>query len=313
MLYLTESDVRRLLEMPDAIRLMREAFTKMAGGGALNHPRRRLAMPSGSVLHYMPAGDDRYFGIKVYSTHRKHGAHFFFLLYRTEDGQPLAMFEANYLGQIRTGAASGLATDLLARADAATLAIIGTGFQARSQLDAMRAVRQLKTVRVWSRSAEKRAAFCDECGVEAAETAEAAVRGADIVVTATNSKDPVIDAGWVSPGAHVNIMGSNQAARREIPAELVDRAALIVVDSIEQAKMESGDLLLAWKPEQWHDSRLVELKDVVAGKARGRNTADDVSLFKSNGLAFEDVAAAGYVYERALETGIGRSMATLYS
>ena len=313
MLYFTESDVRRLLSMPDAIRLMREAFVKLAGGVAQNHPRRRLVLPTGAVLNYMPAGDDRYFGIKVYSTHRKHGAHFFFLLFRTEDGQSLAIMEANYLGQIRTGAASGLATDLLARADAATLGIIGSGFQARSQLEAMRAVRELRSVRVWSPSAEKRAAFAAECSVEAVETAEEAVRGADIVVTATNSKDPVLAADWVSPGAHVNAMGSNQAARRELPPELIERAAHVVVDSIEQAKMESGDLLLAWRAEQWSDRRLVELKDIVAGKAPGRENPDQITLFKSHGLALEDVAAAGYIFERGLEAGIGRSMTPLYS
>src|SRR3954454_11602943 len=137
MLYFTEADVCRLLPMPEAIRLMREAFEKLGGGAAQNHPRRRLVLPTGAVLHYMPAGDDRYFGIKVYSTHRKHGAHFLFLLFRSEDGQSLAIFEANSLGQIRAGAVSGLATDVLARPDAATLAIIGSGFQARSQLEAM--------------------------------------------------------------------------------------------------------------------------------------------------------------------------------
>jgi len=313
MLYFTESDVRRLLPMQDAIRLMREAFTKLASGAAQNQPRRRLILPTGSVLHYMPAADDRYFGIKVYSTHRKHGAHFFFLLFRAEDGQPLAMFEANFLGQIRTGAVSGLATDLLARADAATLAIIGSGFQARSQLDAMRAVREFRSVRAWSRSAEKRAAFAAECNVEAVETAEAAVRGADIVITATNSKDPVLEADWVAPGAHVNAMGSNQAARRELPAELLERAGVIVVDSLEQSKMESGDLLLAWKSEQWLDQRLVELKDVATGKVPGRQDPNQITLFKSNGLALEDVATGGYIYERGLEAGIGRSMAPLYS
>jgi ornithine cyclodeaminase/alanine dehydrogenase-like protein (mu-crystallin family) len=313
MLYFTESDIRRLLTMTEAIRLMREAFGKLGAGLAQNHPRRRLVQPTGAVLHYMPAGDDRYFGIKVYSTHRKHGAHFFFLLFRSEDGQPLAMFEANYLGQIRTGAVSGFATDLLARPDAATLGIIGSGFQAGSQLAAMRAVRQLRSVRVWSRSEDKRAAFAREHSVEAVETAEAAVRGSDIVVTATNSKDPVLDAGWIADGAHVNAMGSNQAVRRELPPELIACASRIVVDSIEQAKMESGDLLLAWQPGDWADPRLVELKDVAAGRAPGRTNPSQVTIFKSNGLALEDVAAAGYIYERGLETGIGRSMAPLYS
>jgi ornithine cyclodeaminase/alanine dehydrogenase-like protein (mu-crystallin family) len=145
--------------------------------------------------------------------------------------------------------------------------------------------------------------------VEAVETAEEAVRGADIVVTATNAKDPVLEADWVSPGAHVNAMGSNQAGRRELPAELIRRAARVVVDSIEQAKMESGDLLLAWRPEEWSDDRLVELKDVKAA----RQDRDQITIFKSNGLALEDVAAAGYIYERGVEQGMGRSMAALYS
>jgi alanine dehydrogenase len=313
MVYFTESDVGRLLPMGETIRLMREAFEKLARGEAQNQPRRRLILPTGAALHYMAAGDNRYYGAKIYSTHAKHGAHFLFLLFRAEDGQPLAIMEANYLGQIRTGAASGLATDLLARRDAATLGIIGSGFQARSQLEAVRAVRQLTNIRVWSRTSRKRAAFAAEYGVEAVETAELAVRGADIVVTATNSRDPVLEAGWIAPGAHINAMGSNQAGRRELPVELIERVDRIVVDSIEQARMESGDLLLAWGAGEWNDPRLAELADIMAGRAPARQRADALTLFKSNGLALEDVAAAAYVYENGLETGLGRSMAPLYS
>jgi ornithine cyclodeaminase/alanine dehydrogenase-like protein (mu-crystallin family) len=266
-------------------------------------------LPSNSVLHYMAGGDERYFGGKIYSTHPKHGAHFFFLLFRAEDGRPLAMFEANYLGQIRTGAASGLAVDLLARPDAASVAIVGSGFQARSQLDAIRTVRKVRTVRVYSRSVEKRQAFAAECSAEAVDDARIAVQDADVIVTATNSKDPVLDAEWVSPGAHINAIGSNQARRRELPPELIARAGRIVVDSLEQSRMESGDLLLAWGQGEWRDPRLMELKDVKAGP----RTPAEITIFKSNGLAVEDVAAAGDVYERGLEAGIGRSMAPLYS
>ena len=312
MLYFTESDVRKLLPMPAAIELMREAFGKLAAGKAVNQPRRRLVLPTDSVLHYMAGGDDKYFGAKIYSTNPKHGAHFFFLLYRAADGQPLAIMEANYLGQIRTGAASGLATDLLARPDARTLGVIGSGFQARTQVEAMRAVRQFATVRVWSRTAEKCKAFAAELGLEAVETAREAVEGADIVVTATNAREPVLEAGWIAPGAHVNAMGSNQARRRELPAELIQRADAIVVDSAEQAQMESGDLLLAWGPGPWNDPRLVELKDIVAG-ARAQRGGSAITIFKSIGLALEDVAAAGYLYENGLEAGVGRSMAPLYS
>src|SRR5262249_38692588 len=161
---------------------------------------------------------------KIYSTHAKHGAHFLFLLYAAADAQPLAIFEANYLGQIRTGAASGYATRLLARPEAATVGVIGSGFQARTQIAAMRAVRNIRQVRIWSRSEEKRQALARECDGLAVDTAEQAVRGADIVVTATNARDPVIEDAWISPGTHVNAMGSNQAQRRELPAALILRA-----------------------------------------------------------------------------------------
>jgi len=199
--------------------------------------------------------------------------------------------EANYLGQIRTGAASGYATDVLAAPGPATLAILGSGFQARTQLDAIREVRPLTDVRVWSRSKEKREKFAAETGARAVDSAEEAVRGAGIVVTATWSKDPVLEAAWVQPGAHVNAMGSNQAQRRELPSDLIARADLIAVDSIEVAKIESGDLLLA--PVDFNDPRIVELSQVER-----RPEGNPVTVFKSNGLGVEDVAAAAYVYEK---------------
>jgi len=312
MLYFTESDVRALLPMGEAIRLMQTVFERLARGEAINQPRRRLILPTGSVLHYMAASDGPYFGAKIYSAHARHGAHFLFLLYRSEDAQPLALMEANYLGQIRTGAVSGMATRYMARPDDDTLAIIGSGFQARSQLSAMLAERAFRWIRVWSRDAGKRNDFAAECSgafqtkVEAVDTAEEAVGGAGIVVTATNAKDPVIEPDWIEPGTHINAMGSNQAKRRELPAELVRRADWIGVDSIEQARMESGDLLLALDEKGWKDSKLMELKDVVAGGFKRRPT--DVTIFKSNGLAVEDVICAGYVYEIGLQQGRGAEM-----
>ena len=185
------------------------------------------------------AGDGEYFGAKVYSTNSGHGAHFLFLLYAAEDARPLAYLKPTIWAE-STGAASGLATRLLARPDAATLGIIGSGFQARSQLAAMTAARPIREVRVWSRDAGKRAGFAAECSaafqipVTAAETAEQAVAGLDIVVTATNARDPVIASEWIAPGTHVNAMGSNQATRRELPTELILRADRIAVDSLEQ-------------------------------------------------------------------------------
>ncbi|HTQ56444.1 MAG TPA: ornithine cyclodeaminase family protein [Bryobacteraceae bacterium] len=307
MLHITEDDVRRLLPMADCIHLMQTAFERLATGEALNQPRRRLVLPTSSVLHYMAGSDGKYFGAKIYATNPKHGAHFLFLLYRAADAQPLALMEANHLGQIRTGAASGLATRFMARPDAATLAIIGSGFQARTQLEAMLAVRRIAETRVWSRTAAKRQAFAAEAAaafrtrVEAADTAAEAVRGADIVVTATFAKEPVLAAEWIKPGCHINAMGSNQAARREIPADLVQRAGRIAVDSREQARMESGDLLMAFGEADWDSPRLVELKDIVAGGVPARTHPADITLFKSNGLAVEDVIAAAFVYERIAE------------
>jgi alanine dehydrogenase len=309
MLYLTEQNVRDLLPIADCIELMQTAFQRLAAGEAINQPRRRLILPTGSVLHYMAASDGQYYGAKIYATNPRHGAHFLFLLYRAADAEPLAIIEANHLGQIRTGAASGLATKFMALQGAKTLAIIGSGFQARTQLDAMLAVRRFTDVRVWSRDPAKRAAFAAATNTRAVETAEEAVRGAQIVVTATNAKEPVISSGWIEPGTHINAMGSNQATRRETPADLVRRADLIVVDSLEQARMESGDLLMSLDDKDWSSARVIELKDMVAGRVSGRKTPEQITLFKSIGLAVEDVIAAGFVYERAQEQGIGSPVA----
>jgi alanine dehydrogenase len=310
MLYITEQDVLRFLDVPRAIALTREAFAGLADKSAVNHPRRRVILPSGSALHYMAAGNPRYFGAKLYSTNPKTGAHFLFLLYRSDDGMPLAIIEANHLGQIRTGAASGYATDLLARPEACVLGMIGSGFQAETQVKAISAVRQISTIRIWSRKPDRLEAFAGklrEMGyahAAAVETAEAAIRGADILVTATTSKEPVFNADWVAPGTHINAMGSNQLSRRELPAEILQRAAIIAVDSKEQSETESGDLVLARQEGKWGGEHFVELHDVT-----GRKNPGDITIFKSNGLAIEDVVAAGWVYESALSSSAGRPIA----
>ncbi len=291
MIHITEAQVRAHLTMGKAVELMEQAFAQLAAGTAVNHPRQRVVLPSGSILHYMAAGGPKYFGIKSYSTNPKSVAHFTFLLYRSEDGAPLATVEANHLGQIRTGAASGLATKLLARPEASVLGVIGSGFQAETQVHAMMAVRDWKEIRVWSRSAEKRSSFSQRFPfeVKSAATAREAVEGADVVVTATNSKEPVLESEWILPGTHINAMGSNWASRRELPADLVQRANLVVVDDLAEARIESGDLLLANLPEE----RWVELKSLPR-----RTSGEQVTIFKSNGLAIEDVVAAGYAFER---------------
>lgn len=309
MLYLTEEDVRRLLPMDECVRLMRKTFEALAQGEAINQPRRRMFLPTSSILHSMAGAVGPYFGTKYYSVNvRHHAAHFFFALFDAATGKPLAIMEANHLGQIRTGAASGYATDLLAHPDATRLGVIGSGFQARTQIEAILQVRPIREVFVYSRNEARREAFAQECTqafgipVTARATPAEAIRHADIIVTATFSKDPVLESSWVRAGVHINAMGSNNPERRELPADLIGRADLIVVDSIEQARIESGDLLLAWDDEDWHSERLVELKDALT--VHRQETG--ITIFKSNGLGVEDVAAGAFVYEKAREAGIGR-------
>lgn len=292
MFYFTEADVRELLPVAECVGVMRRTFEALAQGRAQNQPRRRLILDSGSVLHSMAGAIYNYFGTKFYSTNPRYGAHFYFMLYDAKTAQPLALMEANHLGQIRTGAASGYATDLLARPEAHTLGIIGSGFQARTQLEAIRAIRSITKVHVWSRSEEKRRKFAEECGATAVDSAEEAVRGAEIVVTATNAKDPVLEDSWIQPGTLINAMGSNISSRRELPGELVRRANLVAVDSLEQAHIEAGDLILA---DSWDNVR--ELQDIEE-----HYNHDEIAIFKSLGLGVEDVAAGAFLYERALAT-----------
>jgi ornithine cyclodeaminase/alanine dehydrogenase len=216
------------------------------------------------------------------------------------------MMEANFLGQIRTGAASGFATDLMAKPGPVTAGIIGSGFQARSQLEAISAVREITRANVWSRSEEKRLAFAHDAQarldlpVNAVESAEAALAGADIVITATNAKEPVLREEWLGPNVHINAIGSNAVSRRELPAIVIANAACIAVDSLEQAHLEAGDLLLAGPEGHWKN--VVELHTLTGEWHR---PTPGITIFKSLGLGIEDVAAAAHVYEQAVKHGVG--------
>jgi len=305
MLYLTEQQVADNLSMPAAVALVEQSFRQLAEGLAINHPRRRLILPEGSILHYMAGGNPDYFGIKVYSSNPKTGAHFQFLLYRSSDGMPIATIEANRMGQIRTGAASAVGTKYLAREDADVLGVIGSGFQAETQIGAISQVRTLREVRVWSRKAERRTQFAQKCAedlglkVRATETAREAVEGVGIIVTATSSKEPVLESAWISPGTHINAMGSNWTTRRELPTELVmDRADVVTVDSVEDGIQESGDLVIPMKERNAADFPAQEFCGILAGKKPGRTSPDQITIFKSNGLAIQDVAVAGYLFEK---------------
>jgi ornithine cyclodeaminase/alanine dehydrogenase-like protein (mu-crystallin family) len=303
MKYFSEEDVRRLLPMRAAVDCMREAFVAYGRGEAQNQPRRRLRLQTGSTLHSLAGAYGKYFGTKVYSTNPKHGAWFTVLLYDAETGHPLAQFEANHLGQIRTGAASGLATDLLAPKDATRLGVIGTGFQARTQVEAILAVRKIRDVKVWSRKEENRQRFSDEISeafsliAQPVAAAEHVLEGINILVTGTYSKSPVFDPSAVRRPLLINAMGSNQPDRAEVPAETVRAADLIVADDVEQCRIEAGDLIMALDDGGW--TRVAPLARIATGEMKNPSASDGLILFKSVGLGLEDVAAAAYVYEQA--------------
>ncbi len=313
-LFLSEKEVAELLPMKDCISALEEAFRQEALGEAENRPRTRLMMPKGS-LQIMPATylGQKAFGYKAYTVFPG-GVRFLVMLHDSETGQLLSIMEAGTLGQIRTGAASGLATKYMANQSASVAGIIGSGYQAQTQLEAICAVRPIKQARVYSRTPEKREAFAKEMSkrlgiaVQPVSSAEECVRGADVIVTITNSRDPLFKAEWLTEGTHINAAGSNHWMRREIDADVVQRAELIVVDDLVQAKTECGDLI--WPVERgllrWEGVH--ELKEVVKGHVPGRPSDKAITLFESQGVALEDVAAATMVYRRAKEKGKGREL-----
>ena len=254
------------------------------------------------------------FGYKAYTTFPGGGSKFLVMLYHPETGELLSVMEAGALGQIRTGAASGLATRYMSRADASTVGIIGTGYQARTRLEAVCAVRAVKTVRAFSRTTEKREAFASRMSqrlnvkVVPVESPEECVRGADIAITITTSREPVLKGDWLAEGSHINAAGGNHWMRREIDDKAVERADLIVVDDLEQAKAECGDLI--WPVERgafrWTMAR--ELGEVVSGGLGSQRHDNSISLFESQGVAIEDVAAAIHVYHKARERGMGQEL-----
>ncbi|HKO05434.1 MAG TPA: ornithine cyclodeaminase family protein [Candidatus Acidoferrales bacterium] len=313
---LTEADVRRVLTMPMALESVEEAFRRYGNGRAILHPRIRLLMPSRSYMHYMAAADldAGYCGMKIYTSVRGGALRFVVALFKAETGKLIALLEADYLSQMRTGAASGVATRLMAREDSRRCGILGSGIQARTQLEAVAAVRKIEEVRVYSRSPERCDGFCREMSlrlglrVVAVETSEAAVREMDIVIAATSSSTPVVFGEWLSPEAHINAIGANFPQKRELDEEAVRRCGIIVVDSREQSRLESGDLIAVLGEDAGAWSAVRELADVVTGKLAGRTHDRQVTLFKSNGVAIEDVTVAARVYEEAVKQSLGQHL-----
>ena len=314
-LLLTETDVRSLLTMPIALGIVEESLRQQGNGELVLHPRRRIKLPDNALLHYMAAADPvrGYIGMKLYTVVQG-VARFVVPLFRSTTGEMAALIEADALGQIRTGAASGVATKYLANPGARTACIIGTGYQARTQLEAVAAVRHLARVRAFGRDPQRRETFCREMSerigvaVKPASSGEEAVKGAEIVITATSANKVVLEGPWLEPGMHINAMGANWPQKRELDAAAVARAQKIVVDSIEQSKMEAGDLIQAFGEDESRWSAVHELAQIVAGKEPGRTAPDQVTLFKSNGIATWDLAAAVRVYEMAVAKGMGKKI-----
>jgi ornithine cyclodeaminase len=327
LLVLSEQDVYRLLPMRECIAVMADALASLAEGAAYQPLRSVMRLPDGSgFLGLMPGqilkhdGKPAGLGLKAVAVFPGNAARGIdthqggVLLLDGETGRLVAVMDGAAVTAIRTAAVSGVATDRLARKDAGEVAILGAGVQAHTHLEAVAAVRPIRRVRIWSRTAQRaRNLVAEESHrygfpIEAVDTAEAAARDADIIVTVTASPDPILQAGWVKPGAHINAVGSSLPSARELDTACVVCSRLFV-DRRESALAEAGDLLIPMKEGAITPAHIVaELGDVIIGRHPGRKSPDEVTLFKSLGLAVEDVAAAAYVVGQAHTTGAGTTV-----
>ena len=326
-LVLNGEQVAQLMPMPECIKVMRDALAALARGEALVPLRTVMRVPGVSgFLGLMPGyiaplkGQEGALGLKAVSvfpgnasrgidTHQ--GA---VLLFEADTGRLSALLDGAAITAIRTAAVSGVATDVLARPDASELAVLGAGVQARTHIEAIAAVRPLRRVRIWSRNPEHAAALASELRrrfgfpIEAAPSAEAAVREADLVATVTASPEPILKHEWLKEGVHINAVGSSIPTSREIDTATMV-AARLFVDRRESALAEAGDLLIAMREDAvTADHVQAELGEVIIGKNPGRRSPRELTLFKSLGLAVEDVASAAYLVRRARETGTGQTV-----
>ena len=308
-LYLTETDVEQLLAPEDALEAIEACFRRMAAGSVENRPRYRVRLEAG-ILAVMSAADLElgYAGVKTYAAFGYEDVRFVVVLFEARRAELVAVIEANRLGQLRTGAASGVAARYLAREGARTLGVIGCGWQAESQVAAIRAaVPSIERVVAYCRTPERLADFCRRVGAEPGETHRDA-GSADVVVTVTTSRDPVLRGEWLPPGALVCAVGANDPSARELDNAVLERAAFVCCDSREQSRQESGDLIEPVEQGVLDWLEVHELHEVVAGEVAGRSSPEDVVVFKSNGLAAWDVAVAALAAERARERGVGREL-----
>jgi len=310
-LFLREADVERLLTMDATLELVERVHREYSTGQAIDVPRERTRLPK-TALHILQGAVPSMgvFGYKAYTSSRE-GVRFLVYAFNAERGNLDAVVEANLLGMMRTGAAGGVAAKWLARDDAKVVGLFGSGWQAQGQLEALAKVRKLERVKVFSRNAEKLARFCAKMrerlslDVVPAASPEDAVKASDIVVTITTSATPVFDGEWLAAGTHVNAAGSNSLLRREIDETTVRRAQPVVVDSRPSALKEAGDLLPALEKGRLHAGGLTEIGEVIAGIRAGRTSADQVTLFESQGMAIQDLVIAAHLMRLAREQGAG--------
>ena len=307
-LYLAEGDIDSLLTPEDALDAVEGSFRRLAEGAVENVPRRRLRL-DGGMLAVMSAADTGLgvAGVKTYASGRG-GASFVIVLFDAETDETLALIEADRIGQYRTGAASGVAAKYLAREGATSLGVIGAGTQAEMQVRAIRAaLPAIEEVAVWSRTPDTREAFARSVGAEAVEGAQEAA-ALDVVVTITSSPDPVLRGDWLRPGTLVCAAGANRPHARELDNAVLQRAAFVCCDSIDDAKIESGDLIEPVQQGVLDWLEVHELAEVVSGQVQGRQSDDDIVVFKSNGIAAWDLAIGALAVDRARELGVGREL-----
>lgn len=311
-LFLSEKNVKSLLPMKKAIDAVKYGLNELVLDRAQNQPRSRVAIEN-TTLNTMSASipEANIMGVKNYTfTTMSKDPIAYFLLFSGE-GDLLCLMEADELGRIRTGAVTGLATDYLAVPNSKVAALLGTGFQAETQLKAICEVRELDRINVWSRHPKSIYEFCSRLQpqintkLKPTENVELAVKDADIITTATSAARPILHGDLINKGVHLNAIGNNRIYEREIAGEIVNGADLIITDSIEQSKIESGDLVIASNEGFTVWDRVNELTDLIVGKSNQRTSEDQITLFKSNGLAIEDVAAADFVYKESLRLNIG--------
>lgn len=315
-LILNAHDVEPLCNMPEMIDIIERGLREEALGHAVVPPRMNL-QSGGGFFRVMPAvmNDSGLMGYKVFHGSMKAGVRYLIAIYAQEGERLLALMDAHYLTAARTGATTGIATKLLANPDAKTVAVIGSGLEARTNLQAVCAVRSVKNITVFSPNPERRAKFVTRMGPElsvemrAVNNAEECVRGAEIVVVATNSfgrPDPIAYRGaWMEPGVLVDAIGSTSTFLREIDTDTFQRAESIVVDSKVQIEEESGDAKAAISEGKYDRTKVVDLKEALVGKAQGRTSAKQIVLFKSVGTAVQDVMSGFAVYQEAVRQGKG--------